>query len=309
MRNSLKLCVLALFVAITACNKVTSDSASEDTVTIIHELDTVQVKKNPARVVALDYASVDNLELLGVKVLGLPKGNLPSHLSKYQDDAEVEDLGQLLEVNFEKLAALNPDVIFMSERMEKNYPELKKIAPTVFLKTDAKDFLGSFKKIAGYFGQIFDKQDLIDAEVAKVDEKITALKAVTAAKENKGLIVMYNNGKMSAFGPGSRLGMIHDVFGVKQAITDIDATAKHGHSVSSELIQQTNPDYLFIVDRGAVVNKKSADKADIENVLVKQTNAYKNGKVIYLDPEVWYISGTSIPTVNKMVDDIAKVYN
>jgi iron complex transport system substrate-binding protein len=309
MRNSLKLCVLALFVAITACNKGASDATSEDTVTIIHELDTVQVKKNPARVVALDYGSVDNLELLGVKVVGLPKGNLPSHLFKYQDDVEVEDLGQLLEVNFEKLAALNPDVIFMSERMEKNYPELKKIAPTVFLKTDSKDFLGSFKKISGYFGEIFDKQELVKTETIKVDEKIAALKSVTELNDGKGLVVMYNNGKMSVFGPGSRLGLIHDVFGVKQAVIDADATSKHGQAVSSELIQQTNPDYLFIVDRGAVVNKKAADKSDIENVLVKQTNAYKNGKVIYLDPEVWYISGTSIPTVNKMVDDISKAFN
>lgn len=303
MKNTVKLCVLALMVAFTACNKSASDSSSDDLITVIHELDTVQVKKNPEKVVALDYTSLENLDAIGIKPAGIPKGFIPSHLNKFRDDASIEDLGSIKEVNFEKIAALNPDVIFISERLETSYPELKKIAPTVFLKTDAKDYIGSFKKIAGYFSQIFDKEEVVNKEIAKVEEKINQVKEKTAKSEGKGLVVMFNKGKFSAYGSGSRFGMIHDVLGVKKAVENLEV-ATHGQAISNEFIQQTNPDYLFIVDRGAVVDNKPAKKDDIENVLVKQTNAYKNGKVIYLDPEIWYISGIGFTAVNKMVDSI-----
>src|SRR6218665_2634589 len=107
MKNILKISALAVAVALTACNKGTSDgTAGGDTLTVIHELDTVQVKAAPTRVVALDYVSLENLDVLGIKVLGVPKEHLPQHLSKYKDDPEVADLGSVKEVNFEKLAAL-----------------------------------------------------------------------------------------------------------------------------------------------------------------------------------------------------------
>ena len=63
-----------------------------------------------------------------------------------------------------------------------------------------------------------------------------------------------------------------------------------------------------MIDRGAVVNKKAAEKSEIENVLVQQTNAYKNGKIIYLNPEVWYLAGGGITSVNAMIDEIAAAF-
>ena len=107
MKNILKIPVLALAIALTACNKGTSDGESGETLTLIHELDTVQVSASPRRVVALDYVSLESLDVFGIKVLGVPKEHLPQHLAKYKDDPEVADLGSVKEVNFEKLAALN----------------------------------------------------------------------------------------------------------------------------------------------------------------------------------------------------------
>ncbi|MCD8541003.1 MAG: ABC transporter substrate-binding protein [Leadbetterella sp.] len=154
MKNILKISALALAIALTACNKGTSDTDAGETLTLIHELDTVQVKAAPTRVVALDYVSLENLDVLGIKVLGVPKEHLPKHLDKYRDDPEVADLGSVKEVNFEKLAALNPEVIFMSDRLESSYPELKKIAPTIFIRISQEDFLNSFRRRPG-FSELF----------------------------------------------------------------------------------------------------------------------------------------------------------
>lgn len=308
MKNSLKISLLALAVAFTACNQGSSDgNTAGETLTVIHELDTVQVKAAPTRVVALDYVSLENLDVLGIKVLGVPKEHLPEHLARYKDDPEVVDLGSVKEVNFEKLAALNPEVIFMSERLEAVYPELKKIAPTVFVKIDQEDFLNSFRDKTRYFGVIFKKEREVEAEISRIDAKIKTTREKIEGQAGKALVTLYNGGKFSAFGKKSRFGFIHEALGVKEAADHLEA-ARHGQPVSSEFIQQTNPDYLFVIDRGAVVNKKAALKSEIENVLIQQTSAYKNGKIIYLNPEIWYLSGGGILSVNAMIDEVSQSF-
>lgn len=307
MKNILKISALALAVALTACNKGTSDGDAGDTLTIIHELDTVQVKAGPARVVALDYVSLENLDVLGIKVLGVPKEHLPQHLARYKDDPEVADLGSVKEVNFEKLAALNPEVIFMSERLESSYTELKKIAPTVFIRINPEDFLNSFREKTRIFGTIFGKEKEVEAGLTRLDDKIKATRQKIEGATGKGLVTMYNGGKFSAYGKGSRFGFIHEALGVKEASGKLEK-ARHGQPVSNEFIQQTNPDYLFVIDRGAVVSKKAADRAEIENVLVQQTKAFKNGKIIYLNPEIWYLAGGGILSVDAMIDEVAKAF-
>lgn len=308
MKNIVKISMLALAIALTACNKGTSDGTTGgDTITLIHELDTVQVKHNPTRVVALDYVSLENLDVLGIKVLGVPKEHLPHHLARYGDDPEVADLGSVKEVNFEKLAALNPEVIFMSERLESSYPELKKIAPVVYIRIDQENFLDSFRDKTRYFGTIFGKEKEVDAELSRIDDKIKAAREKIEAAPGKGLVTLYNGGKFSAYGRHSRFGFIHEALGVKEAVENIEAS-RHGQPVSSEFIQQTNPDYLFVIDRGAVVNKKAAEKSEIENVLVQKTNAYKNGKIVYLNPEIWYLAGGGITSVNAMIDEVVAAF-
>ena len=91
---------------------------------------TVEVPKNPKNAVVLDYGALDVLKELGVadKVKGLPKGenneSLPDFLKEFKDDKYV-NTGNLKEVNFDKVAAAKPEVIFISGRTanQKNLDE------------------------------------------------------------------------------------------------------------------------------------------------------------------------------------------
>ena len=132
------------------------------------------------------------------------------------------------------------------------------------------------------------------------------MKALQEKAQKSGktaLVILHNNGKFSAFGVGSRFGIIHNLFGFKESLGNISAS-RHGQAVSNELIQDANPDYLFIVDRSAVVNKKATNKTEIENSLIQQTKAYKNGHIVYLDPEAWYLSGDGITSFEIMINDV-----
>nr|WP_293301484.1 siderophore ABC transporter substrate-binding protein [Allomuricauda sp.] len=299
---------LVLVLSLVACKNNTKkeDAASEkseETIVIEHRLGTATVVKNPKRVVALDYASLENLDELGIGVIGIPKSHVPQYLKKYEDDEKVANLGTIFEVDFEKLNELSPDVIFISARMETNYEELSKIAPTIYLTSDQADILGSFKENMAVFGKLFDKQEATEKVLGRIDEKVSALHKKAQESGKTALIILHNNGKFSAFGKGSRFGVIHSLFGFKEAVENLD-TARHGQAVSNEFIQKADPDYLFIVDRSAVVNKKATNKEEIENALIQQTKAYKNGNIVYLDPEAWYLSGDGVTSFEIMINDV-----
>lgn len=273
-------------------------------VTVNHELGETKVKKNPAKVVVFDFGSLDTLDKLGVEVTGLPKENIPKYLSKYEED-KYENTGSLKEPDFEKVNELSPDLIIISGRQAELYDQFAEIAPTIYLGVDPADYMNSFKNNATTIGEIFGKEEEVKTELAKVEEEIGQLKEQASKEDKKALVVLANDGKVSAYGPESRFGLIHDVFGVQPADENIEVST-HGQSISFEYIVEKNPDYLFVVDRGAVVAEGggSSAKQVIENDLVKNTNAYKNDNIVYLDPGYWYLSGGGLQSVSEMVKEV-----
>ncbi|KEK11298.1 ferrichrome ABC transporter substrate-binding protein [Lysinibacillus sphaericus] len=269
----------------------------------------VKLDKIPEKVVVFDNGFLDTLDALGVNPTAVVQDSLPSYLSKYKDSIYV-NAGTLFEPDYEKLSEINPDIIFISGRASAAYAELSKIAPTVYIGVDNKNFLESFKANTELAGKIFGKEkeaaDAISAYEAKVEE----VKGKATASEEKALIVLGSEGALSAYGSGSRFGVIHDVFGVKAADEKVKV-GTHGDNVSFEYVRETNPDILFVVDRDAVVNEngESGTKAAIENEIVSATNAVKNGKVFYLDPEVWYLSGGGLQSETLKVEDVLKAFN
>ncbi|MCM3700879.1 siderophore ABC transporter substrate-binding protein [Paenibacillus macerans] len=281
-------------------------SAEMEELTIKHQLGEAKVKKNPGNVVVFDYGVLETLDKLGVEVAAVPQGNLPAHLKKYED-AKYTNAGTLFEPDFEKLNALEPGVIFISGRSSEAYEELNKIAPTIFMGVDTKNYLDSFTENVKTLGQIFGKEAEAEQELAAISDSIQAVKETAAASGQKGLVILTTGGKVSAYGPGSRFGLIHDVFGVP-AVDDTIEASTHGQSISFEYVAEKNPDYLFVVDRDAVVTEegKQAEPAAklVENDLVKKTNAYKNGKIIYLDASYWYLSGGGLLSMPEMLKEV-----
>ncbi len=290
----------------TSCSdsKTAGDNQAE-TVQIIHALDTVQVPKNPQRIVVLDYSELEDLDLIGANVVGMPKTGLPAHLSKYGDNKDIVDLGSLVEVNMEKINELQPDLIIIGGRLQESYPEFSKIAPTMLREWNTADQLGALKTNLDNLGKIFNKEEVFNEAYRNIVAKAERIKTKEEASDKKALVVLHNKGKMSAYGKGSRFGLIHDILGVKEAATGLD-THLHGTRVSSEFLLDKNPDILFVVDRSDAIGDKALDKTEFENQLVKNTNAYKNNKIVYLNSQVWYLAGGGVASINMMMDEVEK---
>ncbi|MEC1523827.1 siderophore ABC transporter substrate-binding protein [Neobacillus niacini] len=278
----------------------TKEEAKE--ITITHKYGDVTIEKNPEKVVVFDFGVLDTLDTLGVEVVGLPQAIVPKTLEKYAG-SEYTNVGSLKEPDFEALHELQPDVIFISARQAELYDQFAEIAPTVFVDVDYANYISSLEKNFNLLAEIFEKEDVLAEKMDELKASIKELNKEATASDSKALILLANEGKVSAYGPASRYGFVHDVFGFKAVDENIEVS-QHGQSITFEYILEKNPDVLFVIDRSAAIGGEVGAKDTLENELVKKTNAYKNGKIIYLDAVNWYIAGNGIHSTQSMVEEV-----
>lgn len=286
----------------------TSNTTEQTTVSIKDSNgDRVEVQKNPQKVVVFDNGSLDTLDALGVgdRVIGAATKNLPSYLDKYKD---VESAGGIKEPDLEKINQLQPDLIIISGRQSDYKEELAKIAPTLYLAVDTKEPWESVQQNVNALAEIFGKEDKAKEELATLTKEIEETKEKASKLEQTALVTLVNEGQLSAYGSGSRFGLVHDVFGFKQADDQIEAST-HGQSVSYEYILEKNPGILFVVDRTKAIGGDDSKDNVSANELVEQTDAGKNNQVISLQPDVWYLSGGGLESMKLMIEDVNQAFN
>ncbi|SEQ54784.1 siderophore ABC transporter substrate-binding protein [Arthrobacter sp. OV608] len=296
----------AALLTVTACggNATATPAEEATTITVEHaQGSTANVPVNPEKVFTFDLGVLDTLDALGVEPAGVPEAAYPEALAKYSD-AKYAKIGSLKEPDFEAVSAGGPDLIIISGRTAGAYEELSKIAPTIDLSIDAAQPMESFKAQTEKLGTIFNKSAEVEKQLAAVDATVSDTKS-KAANAGKGLIVLTSGGEVTAYGAGSRFGIIHDVLGVPTA-ADVKVDGSHGEAISFEYIKQANPDILYVINRDtAVGTEASAANPILDNELVQSTNAAKNNKVVNLDPAGWYVVGYGLNNVKAMVDAVA----
>ena len=256
------------------------------------------VPQNPERVAVYDLGAVDTLSKLGVKIGASVDAQNLAYL-----DAPLKDAvkaGTLFEPNYEALNAYNPQLIVIGSRMAKDKvsSELAKLAPTIDMTAQTDNMKESAKARIDAYGRIFGKQAEADALKAEIDKTFADAKAAAQGK-GKGLVILVNAGKLSAFGPDSRLGgWIHRDIGVPAADEAIKE-GSHGQPVSFEYIKEKNPDWLFVLDRSAAIGEEGqAAREVLNNPLVAQSTAWKKGQVVYLPPETYLAAGGAQELLN-----------
>lgn len=277
-------------------------------VVISHELGETEVEQDPQRVVVLGVGPLDAIDQLGISPVAVTKfPSTPSYLQKYQSD-DYPSAGSLFEPDFENIYMQKPDVIITGPRNAKHYAELSKIAPTIMYSVDGNlPFWQTTQQQWRNLGILFNKQQWVEDKIAKVSAEFSAIKGENTASPKTALMVMSSGGNVSAFGAKSRFSPLFEEFGFKEAVKDIK-TGRHGDVVSFEFIQEKNPQVLFILDRDSLVNKgHSTTHEDFDNSLIHATDAYKNGHIVYLDVNAWYVDIAGMHAVDTMLSDIKQV--
>ncbi|WP_371871940.1 siderophore ABC transporter substrate-binding protein [Vagococcus lutrae] len=263
-----------------------------------------EIMKNPQKIVVFDMGSLDTIHALeeSEKVVGVPQKNLPSYLSEFES---VSSVGGLKEPDLEKINQLKPDLIIISGRQEDYQETLSAIAPTLYVALESGQAWEDTLKNIEQLGQILDKESEAKSHIDSLKARRDQLHEKIEKKEEKALITLVNEGQLSAYGSGSRFGIIHDAFGYKQADDTIEAST-HGQSVSFEYVLEKNPDVLFIIDRTQAIGGDTHNNNIESQPLIAETTAAQKERLVRLDPEVWYLSGGGIESLNRMMDDLEK---
>lgn len=281
--------------------ETTGTEKGTETTVIDGNGNSVTVPYEVKRAVVMDFGILDTIEALEIDVeVAIPSGTIPTYLTGFSDATTI---GSIKEPDIEAIFAFEPDVIFISGRQGSFYEQLSEIAPTIYVSLDSAKYMEDFKYNTNIVASIFHKETEANDAMAAIETKIESAKAITATLDDKALIVLTNDGSMSAYGAGSRFGIIHDLLGVKAADDTIEVST-HGQEVSYEYISEVNPDILFVVDRTAIVGGTNLAATTLDNDLVNGTNAAKNNKIINLDPDLWYLSGGGLTSVSEMIDEV-----
>jgi iron complex transport system substrate-binding protein len=283
-----------------------SRSSSGKSVIIRHGLGRVQVPYDPRNLALLDYASLDILDRLGLgdRVTGVSKASTVSYLTSYINNNALVDLGSVIEVDMEALYSTRPDVIFIGARLSAEYDRFSQIAPVVLLEVDNNaGYMQSFRTVTRDIASIFGLESRAEALLDGFDSRIAALNRAATGKT--ALAVMVTGGSIYTIGNDGRCSLLFNEVGFRNLAVDASSSV-HGDSASFELLLDRDPDYIFALDRDSAIGTNGSDTARtiIENAIVQQTSAYKNGHIVYLTPDVWYLVEGGITATDIMLKDL-----
>lgn len=257
----------------------------------------VEISEMPKVIAAYDPGIIDTLTALGVKVDAMPD-------MKEDTLKDAKTVGTLFEPDLEALAAVKPDLIFVGVRSAKKFDDVSRVAPTVDLTLDNKNAYEQAIARMQNLGELFGKQK----EAQTLTEKLHALRDETKALaegQGKVLAVLVNGPKLSIYGKDSRIGWIEPTLGL-ELLDKVKTTEGHGNPISFEYIAENNPDWIFVIDRAAAIGAQDLEPAQkvLDTPLVKNTNAGKNDRIVYLNPRNIYISVGGISALEQSLTEI-----
>lgn len=324
LKVSLMLTVLIFVLA--ACGGTTEKEGNEvegaeapKTVEITDAHGTIEVPVNPEKVVALDNRTFETLAAWDIELAAAPIGLLPAE-SPYAKDGDIADVGMHFEPNLEAIAGVDPDVVIVGQRFADYYEDIKKLVPNaavIDLYIDIPEDAGTPGEILVKgltdttltLGKIFDKNDEAAQLVADFDASIEGVKSAYNAEDTiMSVIVSGGDIGFSAPNTGRVYGPMYDIFGWTPALEVEKTTGDHqGDEVSVEAIAESNPDWLFVLDRDASLQSEegAVPAADVitNAPALQKTTAVKEKKIVYA-PNDTYLN-ESIQTYAEMFNDIA----
>lgn len=286
-----------------------------------HSDGTLSLDTTPQKVVSFDIGVLDTLAALNVPVAGVPRSTYSGPLAPYQNSTVV---GTLFEPDYEVLRELEPDLIIAGRRSLDKTDELNKLAPTVNFHSEPVKFLQTFRETNLALGRAFGKQEQAAAALASLD---AGLKTLHGANQGKtGALLFVVKGNIIPHAPGDRFGYAYEIAGLQSVLPAKDphapvpprpqpnsAEAKAAAEQRAQIladIAAAEPDWLLVLDRGAINNgERTAAETLAKHPQLAATRAFKEDRVVYLDPNGWYIVGGGLNNMRAIVQSLLENMN
>lgn len=282
----------------------THAQSKSDYVTLNNAGQEIEVLKNPKKVLVFDLSVLETFQELDLPVAGVPN-SLPKHLEKYEA-SEYAKLGSLKQPDIKAIQEFQPDLIISAGRQNAYIDSLSSIAPTVVFNVDNNDFWSSLEQNVLEVASLYGKEDQAKVKLKALKDKAESVQAKSAKDPNKAVTVLHVGNRFMPHGPGARFGFVHDALDIKPAYLESEksASAQKGSRPAPMALSQINPDYLFIIDRATAINGETKTVEEVLTDDIRNTEAYKNGKVFIVPGQIWYLAGSGLISVDMKIDDI-----
>ena len=300
----------------TESNKVTEGSTEAETTVSKPESVTItcidgtrdeneiqmEVPYDPQKIAVCDMATLDILVNLGLedRIVCVSNTTLDYLVGAVEG---IPTCGTIKEPDAETIMSYEPDLIFMGGRGSDFYSTLSEIAPVVRLTVSGNVIEGTMKN-AMTIASIFGMEDEMDAKAANYNARIEALQ--NFAKDKNAIVGMVTSGNFNVVGNDGRCSIIGNEIGFNNVGVDANIeSSDHGNIATFEYILDVNPEYIFVMDRDAATGGASTAAEVMNNDVINQTDAAKNGNVIILEhPSVWYTAEGGFTALGVMLEDL-----
>lgn len=264
--------------------KLGSDAApGEFPRTVEHANGTTEIEAKPERVVVLDTGELDDVIALGITPVGMvtTKGAnpVPSYLAEKTQG--VETVGTISELDLEKIAFLEPDLILGSQlRADKLYDQLSAIAPTVFSIRPGFPWKENFLLA----GEALGTEEAATEKLNEYGRAVTELKDSVEGDPTISL-VRFMPERLRLYGNLSLIGVVLSDAGLaRPEMQDVDDLAVE---ISPEKLDQADGDYIFYTsygDPGATGETRALSTSQWTGL-----EAVKDGRAHRVDDDVWFL--------------------
>ena len=279
----------------------------------------VTFKHTPRNIAVYELSALDTLQALGVNASIVPDAVFPATLAAY-NQGKATKAGSLFEPDVAVLSAQKPDFIIVGGRSKAKQDTVKDLAPTLDLSPNTDHYMADLQARTELLANTFGKQAQAAKRMHIIQTKQAKLKAQTQGKT--ALMLFTNKGNFMPHAEGERFGFVYDFAGLKSVLPVVPPKdenapaqprpeagtpeAEAAKTQTAERLQaavQQQPDYLIVLDRGAVNTNEYTAAQDIQkNAILQQAK----GKIIMVDANAWYLTGAGLANTELMLDELIK---
>ncbi|WP_180014710.1 ABC transporter substrate-binding protein [Acinetobacter sp. YH16031] len=300
--------ILGLTTSFTVSAQITFDYKNQN----------IQLKKVPKKIAVYDLSALDILNALGLEAQLVPAASFAGNLSKYQQD-KFNKAGSLFEPDLNVLKTTKPDLIIVGGRSASKAEAVKGIAPTLDLSPDTSQYITNLTERAHVLARAFGKEKIATEKLGKIATLQQQLKKQTEGKTALMLFAVGENFMPHA--ENDRFGFVYELAGFKPVLDPSEQSdAPRPEAGSPEALKaaeknvqritaavEKNPDYIIVLDRGAVNTQKYTAQDNIQkHPALKNAKALAEKKVIYVNADAWYITGAGLDNTAFMLEELIK---
>src|SRR5690606_6999360 len=166
---------------------------------------------------------------------------------------------------------------------------------------------------------VFAKEEQAQGAINAIESDVKALHEANKGKTGALLFVVNNN--VIAHAPGDRFGYAYELTGLESVLPARDPNepvaprpeagspeakaAAEARAKTISTLAKAEPDWLIVLDRGAINGAGKTAAATLENhPELSQTSTCKAGRVVYVDPNGWYIIGSGLTNLKAITESL-----